>query len=314
MRGLILLFALPAGGDEVVRAAGGNVEELRAVLGLDAAQVRDLRARLARAGTDYESVRTAMREKGAAAALEAARAWEKGVRDSVRGILADPQKPRYDDWLAFKRRLAGEYDKALFGIPPVTEMKLRIGLGAEAVRKMQRASDDGLAKIQDRVLKMKDGRAEAEAIAKAVNDLRRTTIEAMIESVAGAERKKVKEYVKTWLQTAEAKLAKADRDRLVRVLKALAVADGEQEKRLRARLAAVFLHQQELADLRRGMAKELLMAVLKAKPEADIWEAIDEHGALIDVHVRRLSSLYEDVKADLPTKQVARLVSEGIIE
>lgn len=309
--GAVLLLSSTAAraGDEIAQAAGGNAEELRAVLALDANQFRDLQLRLTQGAKEYESIRTTLQEKGANAALDERKAWGDRLRGRVREVLTDSQRGRYDAWLEFKRRLAGEYDKALFGIPTVTEMKLRLELPPESVRKMQRASDQGAQKIEERVRKFKDEKASPDDIAKAVNELRRSTIEKMIESVSGAEQKRVKEFVKSWLQTAEAKLAKATRDRLVRTLKTL-----EAPERVRARLAAVLLHQEETIGLRRGLGKELVLLVLRAKSDAEVWETFHEYTALIAVHTKRLESLYADLKADLPTKQIAKLVSEGILE
>lgn len=306
MWGLTLLL-------QVASAAGGSVEELRAVLDLDVEQVRSLRSYFDRAETEYDEVRKAFRDQGGEAALEKEKAWEQRVRDDLKKLLRDPQRSRYSEWLGFKKRLASEYDKALFGLPMVTELKLRLELGPDAVRTLQRISDGGLDRIQAKVKELKNAKAPTEEIAKSVNDLRKSTIESMIEGLSSGDQKKVKEFVKAWLQTPEAKLAKADKDRLVRVMKTLAL-DGELEKRTRSKTAAILMHQAEVSSLRKGLAKELLMLVLRAKAEAEVWEAFHEHTALVDVHQRRLKSLYEDLKSDLPTKQIAKLVSEGILE
>lgn len=296
---------------QVATAAGGSVEELRAVLDLDAEQVRNLKSFFDRAEQQYDEVRKAFRDQGGQAALDKEKAWEEKVREDVKKLLKDTQRGRYSEWLAFKRRLASEYDKALFGIPMVTELKLRLDLGSDSVKRLQRISDDGIDRIQARVKDLKNAKAPVEEIAKAVNEIRKSTIESMIE--ASTDQKKLKEFVKAWLQAPEAKLAKADKDRLGRLMKTLAI-DGDLEKRIRAKIAAILMHQADVAALRKGLGKELLMLVLRTKAEAEVWEAFHEHSALIGVHEKRLKSLYEDLKADLPTKQIAKLVSEGIVE
>lgn len=299
---------------DVARAAGGGVEELRAALDLEAPRVEKLRALFAEAEKDSEGIRKTAREKGADAARDQRDAWQKQLREKVKAVLSDLQKARYDDWLARKDRLAAEFDKALFGIPTVTEMKLKLSISAETAEKMQRAADNGIEKIRKKVIDLKSANAKQEEIAQAVNQLRRETIERMIESTSGTEQKRVKEFIKSWLQTPEAKLSKTERERLGRVMKTLQLKDAELEKKVRSLVAAVLMHHEENTWLRRGLGKELIMAVVKAKKDADIWITLSEYGALVDIHTRRLESLGEDLKNVLSTKQVAKLVAEGILD
>jgi hypothetical protein len=99
-----------------------------------------------------------------------------------------------------------------------------------------------------------------------------------------------------------------------RVLKGLDLGDTALGDRVKTLVAAVMWHQEENAQLRRSLAKELIGTLLQKKPEAEVWRSLYEYGALVDIHNRRIKALRDDLKAMLPTKQIAKLVTEGILE
>lgn len=320
MRKLSVLVALLAtavtgyGDEELYKGLGGSVEELRVVLDLNPAQVQDLRSLLEEAREEYEGIRAAARARGVEEASRQRRAWQDRLSRRVREFLSESQGELYEEWLDFKQRLSHEYDKALFGLPTVTEMKLRIGLAKEDADRMQQEADEGIEKIRGTLLELKRSGAEPQQLARELNLLRRETIEAMIEGASTPAQNKLKAFVKQWLQPPEDKLSKARRGQLGRLMKALAVEQAAEEKRIRNLVAAVLMHQAETRGLRKGMGKQVLMAVVRAKKEREAWIAMNEYGALIAIHDRRRDMLSEKLKATLSTKQLAKLVAEGIIE
>lgn len=309
------IASLAQGEEDVFRAAGGRVEELRAVLDLTPAQVKDLSSLIEKARNDQDAISKLAREKGIEAAREARRDWHSRIRSSISGLLKEAgQKYRYADWLDKKQHLEDEYEKAVFGLPPVSELKLHAGLPGAVTDAIQKLADEGVAGIRKKVSEFKTAAPDPEEVAKAVNELRRNIIEQMIRRCPKEHQKRLTEYIKTWLQSGESKLSKPEHERLSRIMKALAPQDQAADKRTRSLVASVLMHQEEQLWLKRSMAKEVLVALLRPKREADVWTALNEYGALLEVHRRRLQFLSGEMKACLGTKDLGKLVAEGILE
>jgi len=319
-RRLLALFLFAAAGsgvgagEETNRAAGGGQEELRAVLEMDASQTDRLRTAFRAADQEFQRMRDGARARGGQPAIEELIAWQDRLRDAVRGVLNPNQVSRYDGWLERKRRLGEEYDKALFGIPTPTELKVKLGFSPETLDKEQKIADEGVDSIRRKMVEMRTSGSTVDEIGSAVNDLRKETIRKEIEAASGAEQRKIRDWLKTWLKAPAEKLSRTEFDRLERVMKGLELADGAQSGRIQALVASVLWHMEENAGLRRGLGKELVMAILRQKGDAEVWVAIYEYGTLIDIHARRIKALRDDLKATLPTKQIAKLVAEGVLE
>ena len=183
--------------DDVARGAGGCIEELRAVLELEPAQLKTLRAIFSESRSEFETVKKGAQEKGTDAGRQARKEWQARLRERVRGTLTAGQTKRYEEWLERKDRLAREYDKALFGIPTTTEMKLRLNLPADAADRMYRASDAGIEGIRKRLLELKGQQAPDEDIARSVNEQRKALLDKLPEAAGTAVQGRVRDYIKT---------------------------------------------------------------------------------------------------------------------
>lgn len=314
---LVLLLALLPQADrdeDLVSTLGVKLRELTAVAALLPSQekpVGDLADLLAK---ELGDLRVKGSEQGFGALGEEYPKWQEGARDRLRQLLRPEQRVFYDAHLAKKRRLAAEYEKSLFGIPPVTELKLRLALDDAAVEPMYRAADAGIEAIRKRVTDLRKQAAKPEDLARAVNDERRIVIERMIESVKGGAQSRVKEYVKDFLRTPEAKLTRADKATLDRLQKGLDVKDAARQQSSRRLLAAILMHKFEIALLRHGQSKDLITMIVTRRPEADMWVRMAEYTALVSIHERRLRDLNSDAKSYFTSQEIARLVSEGALE
>ncbi|MBI2920776.1 MAG: hypothetical protein HYY18_06785 [Planctomycetes bacterium] len=307
-----LLFACVAirarAGEDVNRMAGGGIEELRAVLELDAAQADRLRNAMRTAETDYARLRATR------ATVEELVNWQEGLRGRVRAILTPQQAEKYDAWLERKRRLGDEYEKALYGLPVLTELKLRASLSPESQLKMQPVADEAVKGIKARMAAMRGAGANLNDIGLAVNELRKEFIRKMVEAASKDDLRKIREYLKIWVKTPAEKLTRVEQDRLERVMRQLELADGAQSDKVRSLVSSALWHLEECNSLRRGLGKELLMLILSRKADAEMWISIYDYTTLIDIRTRRVRAVREDLKAALPTKQIAKLVAEGILE
>ena len=312
---LALLSALAVrAGEETNRAGGGSAEELRAVLDLDSQQAARVQTVFRDADGELSTLRSGARSRGAAVTIDQLVGWQDGLRKRVKDVLHPNQLSLYEAWLEKKRRLGEEYDKALFGIPNATELKLKLGFAADTLEKVQTVADQAVADIRKKMADMRGAGQAISAIGDAVNEVRKDAVKKMGETASSAEKRKFADYLKTWVKVPAEKLSRPEGDRLDRILKQLELADGAATDRVQALVAAILWHQEENATLRRGLGKELLMTLLQKRPEAEVWTAIYEYGTLFDIHNRRIKALRDDLKAILPTKQIAKLVAEGVLE
>ncbi len=310
-----LLFLVQAERDaDLVRVIGGRVQELSAVLQLDEAGQADLGKFFDAAKAEIDEFRAKVKEKGAASAAGEYAKWRDGVRGRFRATLKPDQQKLYDGYLARKARLDGAFEKALFGIPPPVELKLRLGLNDKEIEPLARASDEGVRAIRDKLAALrKDGAADQD-LARAVNDLRRSAIEKMIGSVRGSLQTKVRQYVKKYLRTPFDKLSGVDRALLDRTLRNLKIKDRQRASGAKRLLSAILMHRAENTLLRHGMGKDLLVILLTHRREAELWIRMNEYEALIRIHDRRLEDLYGDAKSLFTSTEIARLVAEGMIK
>ena len=240
--------------------------------------------------------------------------WQDSLRKRIKDVLHPNQLSAYESWLEKKRRLGEEYDKALFGIPNATELKLKLGFAPETLEKEQVIADQAVTDIRRKMADMRGAGQSTAAIGDAVNEVRKEAVKKMGDAASSAEKRKFTEYLKTWVKVPAEKLSRPEGDRLDRIMKQLELADGAVTDRIQSLVAAVLWHQEENATLRRGLGKELLMTLLQKRPEGEVWTAIYEYGTLFDIHNRRIKALRDDLKALLPTKQIAKLVAEGVLE
>jgi hypothetical protein len=301
-------------GEESHRAAGGCTEELRAALELDAPQAGRLRTLLREADGDLARIRGEALRNGSEPSRQRLVEWQDRLRARVKEILRPQQLPKYDDWIAFKVRLAGEYDKGLFGLPCATEIKLRASVPAASAEKLRSVLDEGVGRMQAKILELKTAGVTTAEIAAAINDLRKETFIKLVDTLAGGEQRKLREWLTGWLKSPEDKLAATDRDRIEHVMKQLELGENAPAARIRTLIQAVMWHDQEASSLRKSLGKDLVLSLMRAKTDLDMWVSIHEHGALIETHNRRLKALRADLKEEVTTKQVAKLVAEGILE
>ena len=124
MKTLILFLTFIAGSDgELIKAAGGSLEELRAVLYLDSTRTGRVKAAFDAARTSYKTVEETERSRGTDAADQERMRWAESFRAEIRNCLEPPQIKRYEAWLKRKADWASEYDKLVYGIPPVTQIR-----------------------------------------------------------------------------------------------------------------------------------------------------------------------------------------------
>lgn len=301
-------------GEETSRAGGGSLEELRAVLELDGQQAGRVQAIYREGDADLQRLRDAARGRGAVVSIDQLVAWQDALRQKVKDALHPNQLSLYESWLEKKRRLGEEYDKSLFGLPNATELKLKLGYTAETLEKVQPIADQAVADIRKKMAEMRGAGQPVAAIGEAVNSLRTDAMRKMADCGTSSEKLKFANYLRGWLKTPAEKLSRPESDRLDRTMKQLELADGAMSDRVQSLVAAVLWHQEENSILRRGLGKELLMTLLQKRPEAEVWTALYEYGALFDIHNRRIKALREDLKAMLPTKPIAKLVAEGVLE
>lgn len=313
---ILLASAAPgrAGVEECNAAGGGSVEELRAVLDLDSQQGSRLLQAFRDADGDLQRLRDAARGRGSVVSIDQLVAWQDALRGKIKDILHPNQLSQYESWLEKKRRLGDEYDKALFGLPNATELKLKLGLAAESLEKVQALADQAVADIRRKMAEMRAAGQGLPAIGDAVNALRSDALRRMAEGVASSEKLKFANYLKGWLKTPAEKLTRPEADRLDRIVKQLELADGAFSDRVQSLVAAILWHQEENAILRRGLGKELIMTLLQKRPEGEVWTALYEYGTLLDIHNRRIQALRDDLKAILTTRPIAKLVAEGVLE
>jgi hypothetical protein len=312
---LALCSTLPVrASEETCRAGGGSAEELRAVLELDSQQATRVQGLYRDADNELAQLRAGARSRNAAVSIEQLVAWQVALRQRVKEALHPNQVSLYDAWLEKKRRLGDEYDKSLFGVPNVTELKLKLAFAPETLEKIQAIADQVVLDIRKKMAEMRiAGRPTAE-IGDAVNELRKEAVKKMGDASSSAEKRKFQDYLKTWVKVPAEKLSRPEGDRLDRILKQLELTDAGLTDRVQSLIAAVLWHQEENATLRRGLGKELLMTLLQKRPEAEVWTAIYEYGTLFEIHNKRIKALRDDLKALLPTKQIAKLVAEGVLE
>ncbi|MEK7468536.1 MAG: hypothetical protein AAB074_14085 [Planctomycetota bacterium] len=312
---LALLFAPGVrAGEETNRAGGGSAEELRAVLDLDSQQAARVQTLFRDADGELAQLRAGARQRNAAVTIEQLVGWQDSLRKRIKDVLHPNQLSAYESWLEKKRRLGEEYDKALFGIPNATELKLKLGFAPETLEKEQVIADQAVTDIRRKMADMRGAGQSTAAIGDAVNEVRKEAVKKMGDAASSAEKRKFTEYLKTWVKVPAEKLSRPEGDRLDRIMKQLELADGAVTDRIQSLVAAVLWHQEENATLRRGLGKELLMTLLQKRPEGEVWTAIYEYGTLFDIHNRRIKALRDDLKALLPTKQIAKLVAEGVLE
>ncbi|MCC6741570.1 MAG: hypothetical protein IT452_21205 [Planctomycetia bacterium] len=312
---LLAVAALAAGAsEEANRAGGGSFEELRAVLELDAQQGTRLQAVYRDADAELQRLRGDARSRGAVLTIDQLVTWQDGLRQRVKDVLRPQQLGLYEAWIEKKRRLGDEYDKALFGIPNATELKLKLGHAPETLDKVQAIADQAVADIRKRMAEMRGAGQPVAAIGDAVNGLRTDAMRKMADCGTSSEKLKFANYLKTWLKTPAEKLSRPEVDRLDRTMKQLELADGAMSDRVQALVAAILWHQEENATLRRGLGKELLMTLLQKRPEGEVWAALYEYGTLFDIHNRRIKALRDDLKSMLATRPIAKLVAEGVLE
>lgn len=311
---LVLLAATARASDETNRMAGGSMEELRAVLDLDAAQFRSLQTAFQNGDADLQRTRDTARNRGAVPTIDALIQVQDNLHKTIKDILHPNQLSLYEAWLEKKRRLADEYDKALFGIPAVTEIKLKLALSSETLEKMQKVADQAVTDIRKKIFDLRSAGAAMAAIGDSVNEIRQAAVAEMGKFATMAEKRKFVDYLNTWNKTPEDKLSRGELDHLDRVMKGLDMADGVLSDRVKALVAAILWHQEESGVLRRGLGKELALTLVQKKPEAEIWAALYEYGTLFDIHARRIKALRDDLQGAMPTKQIAKLVSEGVLE
>ncbi len=313
--GLLAMAGPAVTEEEVYRAAGGRIEELRAALDLTPDQVKEVGTIIEKARMGQDDLSKIAREKGMDALRDARLKWNAELRGTISGHLKDAsQKYRYADWLDRKRCLEEEYDKAVLGLPPMTDIKLHTGLPSTVTDPLQKVADEGVQAIRKKLTALKAAKADSEEIARTVNDMRRSAIELLIKSCPKEHQKKLKDHIKLWLQSAESKLSKPEHERLARIMKSLAPQDPAVEKKSRVLLASILMHQEEQLWLRRGRARDILVAVLRSKREADIWTALNEYGAMTEVQQRRLRFLAGEARALFGTKELGKLVAEGILD
>ena len=321
MRTLITLLCLSASAwaqadrdVDLVATLGGRVRELRAVLGLNPAQEKDLAELFESLKKDSDEFRAKVKDKGADAVRPEFEKWQDEARAQFIKMLTVEQQAKFAAYRAKKKRLSEEFDKALFGIPPVTELKLRVGLEDPAIGGMAAAADAAVDAIRKKVSDLRKDKAKQEDLSKAVNEERKSGIEKMIAAAPAGAQPKIRQYIKDYLRTPVDKLAKADHDKLDRTLKMLDLKDPEKEKSAQRLVAAILMHRAEEDALRKGMAKDLVVLILTKKNEAEMWQRMNEYQALIDIHGRRLKDLYNDAKSVFTSAEIAKLVSEGVIE
>ncbi len=314
-----LALACPAAAaaqdPDLDRLMGGTQGELRAALQLTEDQCDKVRKLYVTLGEKLADLRKAAKAKGVDAARDDFRKLQGDAVGEMKKILAGRQVEAYAELLKRKDDLAGEYEKALFGIPPVTEMKIKLGLPPEDCRIMQKVADDGVDRIRQKIVELKDKKHLPSQITEAVNELRKECITKMVEACSKPSQKKVKEHIRWYLGEVEAKLSKPDVDRLSRTANALAIKDEDARKDVRRRIAAVLMHKAEIAWGTKSLVREVVMLMVGgAKAEGNIWERMSEYGTLNDIHRRRLRDLQDDLKQILGGKEIGRLVSEGIVE
>ncbi|KAF0245589.1 MAG: hypothetical protein FD180_1457 [Planctomycetota bacterium] len=310
---LIQALAVRA-GEETNRAGGGSAEELRAVLELDSIQAGRVQTLYRDADGELQQLRTGARQRNGAVTIEQLVGWQTGLRQRVKDVLHPNQLSLYEAWLEKKRRLGEEYDKSLFGVPNATELKLKLGFAPDTLEKVHGIADQAVVDIRRKMSEMRAAGQSVSSIGDAVNELRKEAVKKMGEAASSAEKRKFTDYLKTWVRIPAEKLSRPEGDRLDRIMKQLELADGAVTDRIQSLVSAVLWHQEENATLRRGLGKELLMTLLQKRPESEVWTAIYEYGTLFDIHNRRIKALREDLKALLPTKQIAKLVAEGVLE
>jgi hypothetical protein len=301
-------------------AAGGGVEELRAVLGLAAAQLQELRGLFGEAEKEYAAVLKTARERGFEAARDAGELWKKKVQDGIRKLQAGSQTARYDGWLALKARLALDRDLSALGLPAITELKIRCQLGEEPVRTLAGVAREHLKKLRKKLLSMHESGARPEEIALALNSGRREAVEEMIDAAGPST---VKPYVQLALRSAEERLSAIDRDRLERIMRQLAMDDAERRRRTRILVAATILHEDLRLAVRRELTTALLTGYFQPAPapgpksvdyDAAAWTALYEFGTLYAIHGERIASLQRELRDALSTRQIAKLVAERVLD
>jgi len=307
-------FAQADRDEELVATLGGHIRELKAVLGLSGQQEKSLSDLFTSLVKDVEAYRVKMRDKGRDAVKPEYETWQSKAREGVRGLLQQAQIVKYDQYVQRKRVLANEYEKALFGFPPVTELELRLGLQEEVAAAMHKAADAAVEAVRQEVKQQKAKSATQADLAKAINEHRKKGIERMLEAAAGPFQPKVKQYFKEYLRTPIDKLSKADRARVDRTLKGLEIKESDREAQARRHIAAIFMHRAENDALRRGMGKELLILVLTKRNEAEMWMRMNQYKALTRIHDRRLKDLYGDALSLFTSPEIAKLAAEGVIE
>ena len=313
MKTLILFLTFFAGTDEeLIKAAGGSLEELRAVLYLGDSRTGMVKAAMDAARPGYKKIQQTERQSGTDAADRERAQWTDRLRQEIRGCLDPMQVKRYDAWLQRKTVWASEYDKVRYDLPPVTRIRTAVPLTPAVEKAMRRVADRAVKKIRTEIASLKQANFKKKKIKRAVDDLHRRAIQDL-GAAAGKYQRAVKTFCKPWLQNPESRLSGAQKSRLNRAMRSLSLKDGKQIRKIREKVVGILLHEDQIACLRRGLAKQIYHAILRRKSEADVWRARSEHQALMKVHKKRIKKLRGKLQKKLATNDIGKLVAEGIL-
>lgn len=318
---LIALAALSAGAASAFgqeerpdRLIGGSVEELGAVLGVQGQQRTTLQAVYDETSSKYRDVLKTVRDQGLTGAKADLDKLREDCRKRVSDLLLPNQRPTYETLLKRKDALATEYEKALFGLPPVTGLRIKLALNESDCAAMQKVNDKAVETISKKVVEMSNAKTETDKIVTAVNDLRKQALTDLMAAAPKGMEAKIRDAVYNYIKPVEEKLTPKERDQLDKVMKAFDAKDKERVAEIRRKVASIYMHRAEMAPLSKTMLSELGKIMLNKKKEPELWLRLDDYKTLLDIHRQRIEALQGDLRATTSTKELYKLVSEGIVD
>lgn len=296
------------------RLIGGSVEELSAILGVQGAQRTTLQGAYDETAAKYRDVLKTLRDQGLMSAQDDLDKLRADCRKKVTDLLQPNQRPVYESLLKRKDTLAAEYEKALFGLPPVTGIRVKLALNESDCAAMQKVNDKAVEAISKKVVEMSNAKEESEKIVKAVNELRKQALTDLIAASPRGLEGKIRDAVYDFIKPVEEKITPKERNELDKVMKALDIKEKERVTDTRRKIASIFMHRAEMAPLNVNMLSDLGKIMLNKKKEPELWLRMDDYKTLLDIHRRRIDALQDELRSTATTKQVYKLIAERIVD